>query len=353
MFNMKKGHRPPPAFNTPDGKEPNVEGWDEAAFHASESWRSAEENNAPLRLYQSEDDPALLAYWAGLGVKKELFDTERGGGAFRYAVHTPLDLKPGEKLPLLYYSHGGMASPREAECYGFSKLIARERFLAVYPMNGGWSNEDVVTEFPRILDALREKGYPIDWERVYASGFSSGSDATESAATNWPERIAACAPCPGSNAMYNSLCRHSEEAYEKCLPLQMPMLFVCGTADFGDRYPFPDEECFENFNIWMERICKVDGYRPMHLADSQRLVAETADPTCRATGLAPQRTWTEHFEGRDWYFGESYNAAGEPVFRIVCGQDVPHITTGCHAALVWDYLKHWRRTADGASVYTP
>lgn len=356
MNELRKGHRPPPNGGIIGKHEPCVEGFNQAEFDASESGRTAKENMALYFQYKdgNEMDPALLAHWESFGVKKELYDADHDQGRFRYTIHTPTDLKPDEKLPLLYYSHGGNGNPLGGESVGFSKLIATERFMVVYPHNGGVSNDDVATEFPRIIAAIKEKGYPVDWSRVYASGYSSGSDATETIATLWPEMVAAVAPCPGSNAMYNSLCRQAEKAYEKCLPLKMPCCFVGGTADFGDRFPYPDEECFENFNIWAEKICKVSGYQPMTLAQAKELVKETADPVVRALGLVPQKTWAQYFEGRDWFFGEYFDANGNAIIRFVLGDNVPHVTTGCHAALVWDYLKHWSRDLQTKEcIYTP
>ncbi|MGM9606116.1 MAG: hypothetical protein ACI3XJ_01275 [Oscillospiraceae bacterium] len=370
MFTMKKGHRPPPAFGPGelppmDGhgniimdqekfREPLKAGFDQAAFDASLSGITARENRELCEKYQDEMAPEVLAYWEKLGVKKELFDAVENGGKGKYSVHTPLVMVENKKYPLLYFSHAGFGTPFQAETAGFSKLIETEQFIAVYPNNGGYSNEDVATEFPRILDQIRKKGYPIDWTRVYACGFSSGSDATETIGTLWPELVAAVAPCPGSNAMYNSLCRVTKEAYEKCLPLQVPMLCVGGAMDFGDAYPFPDRECIENFNIWAKYISKVKDYQELTFEQSQAIAQNAEDAAKAAVGLDFQKTWSQHFEERDWHFGEFYDAQDRPVIRFVIGEGVPHIMTGCFAALVWDYLKHWSKDpASGEPVYTP
>lgn len=354
---FSKGHRSPPGG--PGGKrEPDMESFDRRAFEASESGRSAVAAEARYRAYakagMDEMDPQILAYWEAKGIRKALFDRDSEGGIYRYSVHTPLEWKPGRKYPVLYFSHGGNGDPLQAECLGFSELVTREDIIVVYPHNGGVSNEYAQTEFPRIMAALREKGYPIDWSRVYASGFSSGSDATEIIAACWPELVAAAAPLPGSNAMFNSLCRLDREYYEKCLPLQMPVLFVGGLADFGDRHPYPDQECFDNFTIWMQEIAKVKDYPVIDLAGSKQLAAESSDPVVKAIGLNFHKSWVEHFEERDWYFGEFYNEEGLAVCRFIMAEGVPHMITGCMPALVWDYLKHWSRDPEtGKSIYTP
>lgn len=350
---LKKGHRPPPNGGIPHALEPVIPGWSKEAFDLSASGQAAERrNHKNLRFEDDELNPEYVNQFTEMGVKKEVFDADHDEGRFRYNVHSPLDIKDGELLPMLYVSHGGMGTPFQAENWGFSELIAKERFIAVYANNGGYSNENTDTEFPRILKAMI-RDYPIDRSRVYAFGFSSGSDATETAATLWPEKIAACVPAPGSNAMYNSLCRLTEEAYEKCLPLRMPCLFLGGTADYGDRWPFPDKECFENFNIWAEKICKVPEFIPTSLAKSRMIIDISNDPVERAAGLRFPVTYTFEEEEREWYAGEFPDENGHPILKVILAEGLPHVITDAHAPLAWEFLKHWSRDPEtGELTYT-
>lgn len=356
-FLMPKGHRPPPVGGKP-GEEPAVAGWSREEWLSSESYAGVAANHALKTAYPDQRDPRIAAYWASLGIRRALFDADhdlddRGNARYAFAVLSPLEWQPGKRYPLLYYSHPGGANNYDAEQMGFSRLIPQEQFIAVYPENGGFSNQDVLTEFPRILNHLERENYPIDWGRVYAAGFSAGSDATESLGTQYPDVLAAVAPCPGSNAMYNSLCRLYGDAYQKAARFTMPLCCVGGTADFGDVYPYPDPECYENFNIWAGEICRVPGYRPITFAQAQRLAAQSDDPAIRWTGLPFPRTWTRHMEGRPWYFGEFPGAGGEPLIRFVIGKDLPHEVTNCHVRLVWDWLKCWSRDpATGMLHYT-
>lgn len=368
MISIKKGHRMPPILSTNadsemsdpadflkksgKNKEPVFPGFDQDAFEHSISGRTAEKNRELIEKYKDEMDPGVLSYWEKHGVMKELFDAKINDGKGKYSVHTPLHMIPGRRYPLLYFSHGGFQTPFQAETAGFSKLIEAEQFIAVYPFNGGYSNEDAVTEFKRITDALRAIDYPIDWTRVYAAGFSSGSDATESIATQWPELIAACAPCPGSNAMYNSLCRITKEAYEKCSQYQVPLICVGGDKDFGDTYPFPDAECYENFNIWMNEICRVDHWQNISFEQGKEIVLKN-EGIEKMIGVPFQKKWVENFEERNWYFGQQMDAQGRPIVQFVCGEGVPHVMTGCFASVVWEALKHWSRNPEtGELVYT-
>lgn len=359
MFNMKKGHRPPPTPvngtvertdgpkpGEPGWHEPYVEGFDGPAWEKSLSHASSEAlRNELFYKYKYEMAPEVLAFWEGKGVRKQMFDADVDGGLHRYSLHTPLSLEEGRRYPLIYYCHGGMQDPYQAECCGLSLLIAEERFFVVYANNGGHSNETAAEDFKSITDKLKEQALPVDWSRVYAAGFSSGSDAAESIATLWPEMVAAVSPCPGSNAMYNSLCRVTEEAYEKCRGTRVPALFIGGTADFGDKYPFPDAECIENFNIWARDIAKVKDYAPIDFLTSRRLAAE-CEGAKGAVGLDFQKTDVRHFEERDWYIGEFLGDEGAAVIRFVVGEGVPHVVTGCHAALQWEFFRRWSKDPD-------
>lgn len=353
MTNLKKGHRQRITIIDEKGKErePYVEGFDPIGFHFTESYLTYANNRKILNDYKDEMDPRVIEYWESFGVKKELFDQDTLG---KYSVHTPLDMDHTKHYPVLYYSHGGNGTPYEAETVGFSKLIYKEQFIAVYPFNGGYSNEEAPTEFKRIMDELKKKNYPIDWSRVYVSGYSSGSDASESIATLWPEMIAAVAPCPGSNAMYNSLCRITPESYNKCLNIQVPLLCVGGNMDFGDPFPFPDKECYENFNIWAKDIAKVSNYVPLSFEDSRLLINTTTNLTKKNVGLDFKHTWTEEIEDREWYFGEFYDNQYRPVIQFIIGDGIPHIPSGVHASLVYAWLKQWSRNLETNELqFTP
>lgn len=353
MTHLKKGHRQRITIIDEKRKErePYVEGFDPIGFHFTESYLTYANNRKILNDYKDEMDPRVIEYWESFGVKKELFDQDTLG---KYSVHSPLDMDHTKHYPVLYYSHGGNGTPYEAETVGFSKLIHKEQFIAVYPFNGGYSNEEAPTEFKRIMDELKKKNYPIDWSRVYVSGYSSGSDASESIATLWPEMVAAVAPCPGSNAMYNSLCRVTPDAYNKCLNIQVPLLCVGGNMDFGDPFPFPDKECYENFNIWAKDIAKVSNYIPLSFEDSRLLINTTTNLTKKNVGLDFKHTWTEEIEDREWYFGEFYDNQYRPVIQFIIGDGIPHITTGAHASLVYAWLKQWSRDLEtNELLFTP
>jgi hypothetical protein len=209
-------------------------------------------------------------------------------------------------------------------------------------------------EFPRIINEILKKGYPVDESRIYASGYSAGSDATGVLTCVWPEMIAAVSPNPGGNLFAKGRWYMDESSYGKNRNLRMPLICVGGTMDGGDRYPFTQEEHFKNFNIWMQIIVKVPEYERMSLAKSQELTEHSSDPAKKAFGLDFPKTFITRMEGIDWFGGEYSAEGGYPVARFITGEGLPHAQTRYYAPIVWDFMKHFSRDRKtGASIYSP
>jgi poly(3-hydroxybutyrate) depolymerase len=330
-------------------------GFDQESFDASEAGRNIKGMQEIYNRYpDNEMHPEVVKYWQNHGVRKELYDADIDDGAGKYSVFTPLDLEAGKKYALVYDSHGGMSPINRYETSGFPMLAGSEKLIVVCPWNRGPSNDEVHKEFPRIINEILKKGYPVDEERIYATGYSAGSDATGVLVCTWPEMIAAVSPNPGGNLFAKGRWYMDASSYEKNRPLQMPLICVGGTMDGGDRYPFSGETHFDNFNIWMETIVKVSEYEKMNLAKSRELVEHSSNPAKKAFGIDFQNTFVTHIEGIDWFGGEYYSEGKYPIARFIIGNGLPHAQTKYHARIIWDFLKRFRRDRKtGGSIYTP
>jgi hypothetical protein len=330
-------------------------GFSQEAFDASEAGR----NIARMQeIYKTHPDDEMhsdvIGYWRDHGVKKELYDADIDGGEGKYSVFTPLDMDPQKRYALVYDSHGGKSPINRHETGGFPMLAGSDKIIVVCPWNCGPSNDEVQTEFPRIINEVLKKGYPVDESRIYAAGYSAGSDATGVLACAWPEMIAAVSPNPGGNLFAKGRWYTDESYYEKNLNLRMPLICVGGTMDGGDRYPFSEEESYTNFNIWMEIIVKVPGYEKMTLAKSKELVEHSTDPAKKTFGFDFHSTFVTHMEGIDWFGGDYYGEGRYPVARFITGNGLPHAQTKYQSPVIWDFLKHFSRDRKtGDSKYTP
>ena len=137
-----------------------------------------------------------------------------------YLLHLPAAFDDSQELPLVIAMHGGFGNANNIE--NQSQLSAKaddENFIVVYPegvkagvfnirtWNAGWccghasaSNIDDVGFINALIDTLI-KDYPIDINRVYATGMSNGGYMSYRLACELSDRIAAIAPVAASMSM--------------------------------------------------------------------------------------------------------------------------------------------------------
>jgi polyhydroxybutyrate depolymerase len=166
------------------------------------------------------------------------------GHARRFDVQTPSSIKPGERLPIVFYFHGaGGSADGSARVYGWSEKAEAEHFFAVFPEGLGvrpdaegsfllnphiWRDGrpdikstqiDDVHFFTTLLDQL-EGALPVDPHRVYVTGFSNGAGMTFTLGSKFPDRIAAIAPV-SSETFVNV----------QTLARPLPVYYLVGKAD--------------------------------------------------------------------------------------------------------------------------
>jgi polyhydroxybutyrate depolymerase len=164
---------------------------------------------------------------------------EVGGRDRSYLVDLPPRYAERGPLPLVLDFHGGGGSPAGARTQtGFSTLGARVGAIVVYPAGSGrfgdqrlltWNtgsccgyakvaNVDDAAFVRALLDTL-ERTYPIDRNRIFATGLSNGGMMSYLVACRLADRIAAIAVVSGEPSM-------------DCNPSRpVSVLIIHGTAD--------------------------------------------------------------------------------------------------------------------------
>src|SRR5476651_168181 len=138
-----------------------------------------------------------------------------GGLNRTYVVHVPKGHDPKTPMPVVLALHGAtMNGPMMAWFSGLNRKADEAGFIAVYPngtgthssyfWNGGnccglavQNKVDDVAFIDGLLDDLM-RAYPVDAQRVYATGMSNGAIMAYRLATELSDRIAAIAPVAGS-----------------------------------------------------------------------------------------------------------------------------------------------------------
>jgi polyhydroxybutyrate depolymerase len=149
-----------------------------------------------------------------------------------YLLDVPPSYRPGTPAPLVMVFHGaGGSGRRMAPHTGFSRLAAREGFVAVYPdgLRRRWNDgrsavatQDDVGFVKALLDTL-ERELSLDSTRVYATGISNGAMFSYRLACELPGVFAAIAPVAGATpANLAETCGRTEP---------VSVLAIQGTAD--------------------------------------------------------------------------------------------------------------------------
>jgi pimeloyl-ACP methyl ester carboxylesterase len=325
------------------------------------------ENLVTVLDYTDDMDPALVAEWRVLGVKKEVYSY--GDPDNNWAVYTPLAaLEPGntKKYPLVFCLHGYENSILLAETYGYAKLGAREGFITVIPYSN--NHQTIVEDTANMMEILRA-GYPVDESRIYAAGYSLGGVASLNLVLAYPDLFAAIAPGGCSLDGFGGMISLSNPGWEALTEHGIPLITLFGTLDAigGMGYPIsatppppppnapPDAPSLSSpdpslavYNKWLEinkvTVTLTPEQIDQALASKNRVEQET--------GIIFQKVYTEAYD-TGYHFGEFSNPQGQPVVKIVAVEDLPHWPSGDFAAVAWDFLKHWSRNVTTKElVYT-
>jgi polyhydroxybutyrate depolymerase len=126
-----------------------------------------------LRKMPKINNPALQS-------QAQLF--QHGQQQRSYVVVSPVQMKAGQKYPLILALHGGKGTAENMmKLANFSALPQAENFIQVYPnaqnklwQDGRTSVDDSDVKFIEALCAHLTKIYPIDTQKTFAVGMSNG-----------------------------------------------------------------------------------------------------------------------------------------------------------------------------------
>jgi pimeloyl-ACP methyl ester carboxylesterase len=135
----------------------------------------------------------------------------RGIWTRKYGLFVPLTYRPGtgQKYPVIVFLHGIGEGAGLGEgdlknmTVGLGPAVARKadqfQFIVIFPQSGGsWDpNSEYVSDMFAALDQVC-KDYPVDQDRIYLTGLSTGGHGTWAIGSKYHDRFAALVPM-GSN----------------------------------------------------------------------------------------------------------------------------------------------------------
>ncbi len=332
-----------------------------------------------------------LRFYREKGVRKQLFDAE--DFYTRWFLFSPLDIRAGEKLPLIFWHHGG-GNQIETDEFSthLSQMVGKERFYLVMLQDTRWENAE------RVLDLLLEKEQ-VDPERVYVVGYSQGGQATHSALLRMPRRLAAVCPCGAEVFQYWDHLdkRYTLQELEELTDAFVPVMQIVGQYEFLNFLPM---NLWRPIKLWSGggpmNLYRVPGNDPER--DPTNPVGKRADKpsppaftepnrfklgrlNTRLDSLGCQRvdadrclSYLDHPEdelhhalgfygdkeeirtllGVKHYEIDCYNREGINAFRYIGVENFPHWPPVLLGELAWEFLRSFRRdSASGRIVVDP
>ena len=276
-----------------------------------------------------------------------------------------------EKVPLLFYFHGGGCVPLYgAEQSDWHEVADRENFIVVYPeasqrnMWNAWDDRENLEFsdmdfFLALIEHMKEV-HPIDESRIYVSGFSMGGMMSNAIACAYPEVIAAAAPCNAFNEGYFSdfktltshvggqkydpastaaeipatPVRQRADAKKAAFDYRVPVIQTAGLIDGEWPITQTGDARLLTFDYWKK-------YNNIHTEPFEQ------DPNS-LSGLKADLTF---YDGEDsrflhhcWFTSDEGHAS---LYELFLAKRCPHALDIRTTGYLWSYLKRFSRNSDG------
>ena len=309
-------------------------------------------------------------------VKDSSLGINEGFGHTWYEYIPPQLRGTDEKVPLLFNFHGGGCVPLyAAEQSGWHDVADRENFIVVYPEASAantwnvWNDKELPysdKDFFLALIKHMKDVHPIDETRIYVSGFSMGGMMSNAMACSLPNVIAAAAPCnayqEGYFASYSALVgnmgkgagydpgetvlgykgepsdtRKTADAKKELYDYRMPVIQTSGLID--GKWPITTDRdsrvlCFNYWkrynNIPVTHVKEGSPYESGLTADVNEYLGD---------------------DGRFLHHAWKSNDEGNPsLYELFLAKRMPHALDIRTTGYLWQFLKKFRRAADGSLI---
>ena len=272
-----------------------------------------------------------------------------------------------EKVPLLFYFHGGGCVPLYgAEQSDWHEIADKENFIVVYPeasqknMWNAWDDKTLLRYsdkafFLALIEHMKQV-HPIDESRIYVSGFSMGGMMSNAMACSLPNVVAAAAPCNAFNEGYFSSyaimdarlkkpgekismlsqkpseTRKAADAKKTSFDYIVPVIQTAGLIDGKWPIDSAEDPRLKTFDYWK-------AYNHLHtepfVQNQSNESGITSDEQC--------------YEGEDERFLHHswHNAEGDSLYELLLAKRCPHALDIRTHYYTWKFLKKFSRNPNG------
>lgn len=260
--------------------------------------------------------------------------------AIGYIAWYNKDLFKQGKVPLLLCFHGGGDSAMYiSEVSEWYRVAHDHNFLLVCVEN---HMNSTATEMTVLLDHLKEK-YPVDPEKVYASGFSMGGCKSWDLMQEYPLLFAGLAPMDATFELgLNAFGQPAPKEINRDIPV--PVFYAGGEITPLPELPFQAQKCYDRIDWLLKVNDTVKRYEVTfeeHETWPEKIWGVTGDNILRYHDESRDSILTVHeFVSRD---GRILTQLGSVSGQ---GHECRHHT--CEYA--WRFISRFRRKADGTLV---
>ena len=255
------------------------------------------------------------------------------------AYYNKASINGSKKLPLVLCFHGGGDSAFfMAGVSGWSQIAAKYDFLLVCVEN---HLNSTASEMMELIVHLEEK-YPVDSERIYATGFSMGGCKSWDMYQEYPQVFAAIAPMSatfevGLNVYGNEVPQINQDKI-------LPVFYAGGELTPLPELPFQAQKCLDRMDYVMQvnrTITKNEAVYENQDTWQNPIWGMDGDAVYKRADVSRGSVLTLHLfksEGEKCYC----------IFASVSGQGHEVRYHTCEHA--WLFMNQFRRLADGTLV---
>jgi poly(3-hydroxybutyrate) depolymerase len=283
------------------------------------------------------------ANFAALGIEERVVSVPGATNSTRreYLLYVPAGLDRSKAAPLLLVYPGNSQTDKVFVDATRWWYVAQENnfIMAIlcedYNEAGNFTTVSHYDSeaFTEAVLAEMKKGYNIDEERIYLTGQSAGSMASQLIAVCLPEKYAAVAstsalPSPGPGTNFTDIEGKSN--------IPIPAYMMYGEGDNAMILPSAWQN--ENFKLWTEY--HLGNWKLKMGEESHRNTAEYTFTDTTANSIHGYQTWT-------WSLIS--NPPSIPVVQVTKTDNRGHNCYPAEMAVLWDFLKHYKvvQNADG------
>lgn len=285
--------------------------------------------------YDDNMDSALLEHYRAQDLEKVMFTGEDASNVNEhYYVFVPVERGEGEVFPVVIVNHGGGATARTTELYGWTDIASREKLILIM-------TEDTSAPFlHQALDNVRQH-YPVDNSRIYVTGTSAGGMASKAFAAAYPNEVAAIAPLD-----IGWILTDADGDVNAMVKNTMPMIFITGTADMYHSLPigYTGMSTIDGWN----NLLKLTGYEAYTLTDeeSKQLVEKSLNLMESYTGVKLPEPEVRSYVNNRAFISRFVNEEKVNTLSVVVVENKIHMPVGYDVEIAWEFLQQFARNTE-------